>query len=72
MFPDSTCALTKSMAGRKGREMEVMMSSTVAARRKMMPGMQNTRDDMWDSGGEEDTSWNSFSATLYRGRVEPP
>lgn len=51
------------MSGRKGREMEVMMSSTVAARRKMIPGIQKTRD-MWDLWGEEDTGRNSFLATL--------
>jgi hypothetical protein len=28
--------------------------------------MQNAREDMWDSRGEEDTSWNSFLAILYR------
>ena len=31
----------------------------------MTPGMQKARDDMWDLGGEEDTSWISFFATLY-------
>jgi len=62
MFPDRTLARAKSTAGRYGREMEVMRSSTVAAKRNTTPGTQNARDVMWDSDErEEDDAWKCIS-----------
>jgi hypothetical protein len=42
------------MAGRNGRDTEVIASSTVAARRIMTPGTRNGWEAMWESEEREE------------------
>ena|ERR1700753_3230126 len=65
-LPDSTWALTKSIAGRNGRETEVIRRSTVAMRRKITPGTKKVRDAMWESEEreEEEGVWKFIPAIL--------